>query len=142
MLEVSEKALAEFKKVLAVEENKGLGIKIKAHVSAGSCCSCGPSQSYEMDLVESGEPGDDLTEKEGVKFYSDPETTSLMKGFMVDFMDDPDFVRDVFEQVVTMALAFAKAQVEAGADLIGIGDAAALRRVKTAYEKVKATMPA
>ena len=96
MLDVSEKALAEFKKVLEVEEHKGLGIKIKARLSAGSCCSCGPSQSYEMDLVESGEPGDDLTEKEGVKFYSDPETSSLMKGFMVDFMDDHGFiVRDL-----------------------------------------------
>src|SRR5512143_898723 len=96
MLEVSEKALAEFKKVLAVEENKGLGIKIKAHVSAGSCCSCGPSQSYEMDLVESGEKGDDLLEKEGVKFYSDPDTTSLMNGFVVDFLEEHGFiVRDL-----------------------------------------------
>ena len=96
MLEVSEKALAEFKKVLAVEENKGLGIKIKAHVSAGSCCSCGPSQSYEMDLVESGEAGDDLTDKDGVKFFSDPETTGLMKGFVVDFLEEHGFiVRDL-----------------------------------------------
>jgi MtaA/CmuA family methyltransferase len=48
-----------------------------------------------------------------------------INNLMLDFLDDPDFVRDLFEQVVTMALAFAKAQVEAGADLIGIGDAAA-----------------
>jgi iron-sulfur cluster assembly accessory protein len=92
MLDVSEKALAEFKKVLAVEENKGLGVKIKAHVSAGSCCSCGPSQSYEMDLVASGEAGDDMTEREGVKFYSDPETSSLMNGFQVDFLDEHGFI--------------------------------------------------
>ena len=44
---------------------------------------------------------------------------------MVDFFDDPDFVRDLFAFVVEMELAFAKAQVAAGADLIGIGDAAA-----------------
>jgi MtaA/CmuA family methyltransferase len=44
---------------------------------------------------------------------------------MLDFYDDPAFVTDLFEFVVAMELAFAKAQIEAGADLIGIGDAAA-----------------
>jgi MtaA/CmuA family methyltransferase len=44
---------------------------------------------------------------------------------MMDFYDDPSFVRDLFEFVVEMELGFAKAQVEAGADVIGIGDAAA-----------------
>jgi len=44
---------------------------------------------------------------------------------MLDFYDDPQFVRDLFEFVVQMELRFAKAQIEAGADLIGVGDAAA-----------------
>jgi len=44
---------------------------------------------------------------------------------MVDFTDDPDFVTRLFEFVVAMEVRFALAQVEAGADLIGIGDAAA-----------------
>ena len=44
---------------------------------------------------------------------------------MTDFFDDPPFVRDLFEFVLEMELAFARAQVEAGADLIGVGDAAA-----------------
>jgi MtaA/CmuA family methyltransferase len=44
---------------------------------------------------------------------------------MLDFYDDPAFVRDLSEFIVEMALSFAKAQVEAGADLIGMGDAAA-----------------
>ncbi len=44
---------------------------------------------------------------------------------MLDFADDPGFVRDLFEFCVEMELAFARAQVEAGADLIGVGDAAA-----------------
>ena len=44
---------------------------------------------------------------------------------MTDFFDDPPFVRDVFEFVVAMGLKFARAQVDAGADLIGLGDAAA-----------------
>lgn len=44
---------------------------------------------------------------------------------MMDFFDDPKFVTDLFEFVLEMELRFAKAQIEAGADLIGIGDAAA-----------------
>jgi MtaA/CmuA family methyltransferase len=44
---------------------------------------------------------------------------------MLDFFDDPVFVCDLFEFVVDLELRFARAQVEAGVDLIGIGDAAA-----------------
>ena len=44
---------------------------------------------------------------------------------MLDFFDDPEFVRDLFALAVENALRFAKAQVEAGADIIGVGDAAA-----------------
>jgi len=44
---------------------------------------------------------------------------------MIDFLDDPAFVTDLFEFTLEMGIQFAKAQVEAGADLIGVGDAAA-----------------
>jgi MtaA/CmuA family methyltransferase len=44
---------------------------------------------------------------------------------MTDFMDDPEFVRDLFAFCVDNALRFARPQVEAGADFIGVGDAAA-----------------
>ena len=44
---------------------------------------------------------------------------------MLDFYDDPAFVRDLFEWVLEMELRFAAAQVAAGAETIGIGDAAA-----------------
>jgi len=43
---------------------------------------------------------------------------------MYDYFDDPGFVRDLFAFAVEMELAFAKAQVQAGADLVGVGDAA------------------
>jgi len=43
---------------------------------------------------------------------------------MLDFFDDPGFVRDLFAFAVEMELAFARAQVEAGAEIIGVGDAA------------------
>ena len=44
---------------------------------------------------------------------------------MMDFFDDPQFVRDLFAFVVEMELRFAREQVRAGADIIGVGDAAA-----------------
>jgi MtaA/CmuA family methyltransferase len=44
---------------------------------------------------------------------------------MTDFFDDPAFVRDLFEIIVEMELRFAKAQIEAGIEIMGIGDAAA-----------------
>ncbi len=44
---------------------------------------------------------------------------------MLDFGDDPSFVRDLFEFIVEMELRFAREQINAGAEIIGIGDAAA-----------------
>ena len=44
---------------------------------------------------------------------------------MLDVSDDPEFVRDLFEFIAEMEIAFARAQIEAGVDVMGIGDAAA-----------------
>jgi MtaA/CmuA family methyltransferase len=44
---------------------------------------------------------------------------------MLDFGDDPVFVQELFGFTVETATRFAAAQIEAGADIIGIGDAAA-----------------
>jgi MtaA/CmuA family methyltransferase len=44
---------------------------------------------------------------------------------MLDLIDDPTFVRDLFAFTVELGLRFARSQVEAGVDLIGVGDAAA-----------------
>lgn len=54
---------------------------------------------------------------------------------MTDFVDDPAFIRDMFAFAVEMELAFARAQVEAGADLIGVGDAAASLVGPAIYEE-------
>ena len=48
-----------------------------------------------------------------------------MENVMADFLEDPGFVADLFEFTLKMELEFARAQIEAGADIIGIGDAAA-----------------
>ncbi len=44
---------------------------------------------------------------------------------MLDFADDWGFVEELMAFVIEMELRFARAQVEAGADIIGVGDAAA-----------------
>jgi MtaA/CmuA family methyltransferase len=48
-----------------------------------------------------------------------------MSRFFIDFYNDPDFVDELVEFVVTLGIAFSHAQVDAGADMITIGDAAA-----------------
>jgi MtaA/CmuA family methyltransferase len=65
-----------------------------------------------------------------------------INNLMLDFSDDPGFVTDLFEVVISMELAFAEAQIRAGADIIGIGDAAAslvgpriYKRLVLPYEK-------
>jgi MtaA/CmuA family methyltransferase len=55
---------------------------------------------------------------------------------MVDLIDDPAFVVDLFEFTVEMGLRFARAQIESGADVIGVGDAAASLVGPRLYEKV------
>lgn len=48
-----------------------------------------------------------------------------INALMLDFMEDPDFVHRLFEFSVQMALTFAKTQIDAGCDVLGVGDAAA-----------------
>jgi MtaA/CmuA family methyltransferase len=53
---------------------------------------------------------------------------AVMRGMttlMEDLIDDPDFVEELFDFNVDMAIEYAQAQVEAGADVIGFGDAPA-----------------
>jgi MtaA/CmuA family methyltransferase len=54
---------------------------------------------------------------------------------MLDFYDDPGFVRALVNFVVELEIAFALAQVEAGAEVIGIGDAAASLIGPSLYEE-------
>ncbi|MBM3496718.1 MAG: uroporphyrinogen decarboxylase, partial [Armatimonadetes bacterium] len=48
-----------------------------------------------------------------------------INNLMTDFTDDPEFVNELFEFVLLLEVGFARRQIEAGADIIGIGDAAA-----------------
>lgn len=48
-----------------------------------------------------------------------------INSLMLDFYDDPHFVRELFDFILEMELPFARAQIDAGVDWIGVGDAAA-----------------
>jgi len=59
-----------------------------------------------------------------------------INALMMDFIDDPAFVRDLFEFILEMEIRFAEAQAQAGADIIGIGDAAASLVGPAIYEEI------
>lgn len=46
-----------------------------------------------------------------------------ISNIMLDLYDRPEWVHELLEQCVEVEIAFAKAQIEAGADIIGLGDA-------------------
>jgi MtaA/CmuA family methyltransferase len=48
-----------------------------------------------------------------------------VSALMTDLYDRPNFVRELLAVCVEVEIAFARAQIEAGADLIGLGDAVA-----------------
>jgi MtaA/CmuA family methyltransferase len=59
-----------------------------------------------------------------------------MTAFMLDLIDDRPFVEALFAWVVELEIAFARAQVAAGCDLIGLGDAAASLVSAQVYEEL------
>jgi uroporphyrinogen decarboxylase len=48
-----------------------------------------------------------------------------VNNLLLDLYDRPDFVKDLLDRCLDVAIAFAKAQIDAGADIIGLGDAVA-----------------
>jgi MtaA/CmuA family methyltransferase len=54
---------------------------------------------------------------------------------MTDLVDRPEWVTDLLEHIVEVEIAFARAQVAAGADIIGLGDAVASQVSRRAYRR-------
>lgn len=54
---------------------------------------------------------------------------------MTDLVDRAEWVTDLLEHVVEVEIAFARAQVAAGADIIGLGDAVASQVSRRAYRR-------
>jgi MtaA/CmuA family methyltransferase len=56
--------------------------------------------------------------------------------FLVDLLDDPPFTAALMDRCVEAALDFARPQLQAGADTIGIGDAIASQVSPAVYERL------
>jgi len=56
--------------------------------------------------------------------------------FLVDMLEDPDWSCALMDRCTEVAIEFARAQVEAGADTIGIGDAIASQVSPDLYERL------
>jgi uroporphyrinogen decarboxylase len=64
--------------------------------------------------------------------------TNVLRGdtaLMLDLYDRPEWVRDCLELMVEIEIAFARAQIAAGADFIGLGDAIASQVSPAMYEE-------
>lgn len=59
-----------------------------------------------------------------------------MNKIMIDTIDRPEMVVEFLERILPTEIAFAEAQIEAGADVIGIGDAAASLVSAETYENL------
>lgn len=58
-----------------------------------------------------------------------------MEDYLSDIFEEPEFIKDLLEYVTEMNIRFARLQVEAGADIIGIGDAMATLVSPSIYEE-------
>lgn len=59
-----------------------------------------------------------------------------LDNFFMDLMDDEEYIGELMDRCVDVALDFARPQVAAGADTIGIGDAAASQISADVYERL------
>ena len=56
--------------------------------------------------------------------------------YLIDLLDDPVFAGELMDRCIEAGIRFARAQVEAGADTIGIGDAIASQVSPQLYERL------
>jgi iron-sulfur cluster assembly protein len=82
MLDVTESALKEFKKLIA--DSHADGSRIRIFASGGGCC--GPS--YGLDVSEKGETGDKLLNKDGLDIYIDPAASDGLDAATIDYIEN------------------------------------------------------
>ncbi len=80
MLEVTEAAVKEFKKLIAESKAEGSGVRI---FEAGGGC-CGPQ--YGLDISEKGEEGDVTFNKDGLDVYLDAAASAGLAGATLDYI--------------------------------------------------------
>lgn len=58
-----------------------------------------------------------------------------VQGFLLDLYDDPAFLGELMDRCALVGIEFARAQIEAGVDTVGIGDAIASQVSPAMYEE-------
>lgn len=78
MLEITDAAVNQFKKILS--EADAMNSNIRIFISGGGCCS-----SYGLDVTEKGEDGDLLIEKTNLKIYVEPTAHEALSEATLDY---------------------------------------------------------
>ncbi len=85
MLEVTDSAVQQFKKLISDSNADGSGMRVFA--SGGGCC--GPT--YGLDISEKGEESDTMIEKDGLKIFIDTAASEGLAAATIDYTDQgPD----------------------------------------------------
>ncbi len=78
MLQITEAAITQFKKILSEADATNSNIRI--FISGGGCCA-----SYGLDVTEKGEDGDLLMEKNNLRIYVAPAAHEALSKATLDY---------------------------------------------------------
>jgi iron-sulfur cluster assembly accessory protein len=82
MVTLSDSATEKTREILSVEGKADWGVRF--YIAGSSCC--GPS--YGIDIVENPIDGDDVIEKNGVKFFIEKSASEKLDGMEINFIDE------------------------------------------------------
>jgi len=85
MINITDRAIEEFKRILSENNKEGCGIRI--FLGGSSCCG----GSYRLGIVEEGEIEDKVIEKNGLKIFIDPSLYEDLLEATIDY-DDGFFI--------------------------------------------------
>jgi iron-sulfur cluster assembly protein len=89
-MKVTDAAAARIRELLARTDKPAIGVRVG--ISKGGCAG----MSYQMDLAEAVERGDEVVEDKGVRILIDPKAVLYLLGTEMDFTVDKLSARFVF----------------------------------------------
>ncbi len=81
MIQVTEKAIAELKKLMSQNANEVTGLRVG--VKGGGCSGL----SYFLDFEKTPRPDDNILQFGDLTVYLDPKSALYLKGTQLDFSD-------------------------------------------------------
>jgi len=81
MIEITEAAMREFKKIIAAESNKGKVVRLA--LAAGGCC--GPALG--IDIVDKGKPGDVKFKSEECPVFIEKRSFTQLDAATLDYIN-------------------------------------------------------